>query len=154
VGQFISGLQNAGLRQRQRRLEREAQDRRDSERRIVFGRLSARVDVWKQRIDSLNESFEQWRESKSCRAFIRTVEQRMLLGDELSASQQEWLRWANTVADAKDPTLRIAQMDTSDWTSSNPLEEALRNIPEFTPNALRALEASHPFEWFEQNTED
>ena len=152
VGKFIAGLQGAAEKQRQRRLARETQERQENERRIVFGRVRARVDVWRQRIDTLNESFDQWQESESCRAFIRAVEERMLLLGELSPSQQEWLRWANTVADAKDPTLRIAQMVTSDWTSSNPLERVLRNIPEFTPEAVRALEESHTFEWFEQNT--
>ena len=154
VGQFIAGLQGAANKQRQRRLAREAQERRESERRIVFGRVRARADVWKQRIDTLNESFDQWRESESCRTFIRAVEQQMLLSGELSASQKEWLRCAKTVADAKDPTLRIAQMDTSDWISTNPLEQVLRNTPEFTPEAVRALEGSHPFEWFEQHAQE
>jgi len=154
VGQFIAGLQGAAEKQRQRRLARETQERQENERHIVFGRVRARVDVWRQRIDTLNESFDQWQETESCRAFIRAVEQQMLLSGKLSASQQEWLRWANSVADAKDPTLRIAQMDTSDWTSSNPLEQVLRNTPEFTPEAVRALEGSHPFEWFEQHAQE
>jgi len=154
VGQFIAGLQGAANKQRQRRLAREAQERRESERRIVFGRVRARADVWKQRIDTLNESFDQWRESESCRAFIRAVEQRMLCSGELSESQQEWLRWAKNVADIKDPTLRIVQMDTSGWTSTNELEVALRNIPEFTPEVLSAFEVSHSFDWFEQNTKE
>lgn len=74
------------------------------------------------------------------------VEQRMQQEGPLNRAQQEWLAWANRIADEMDPVKMMTEQDMSGWETDNPLQHALKQTTSFDLVSLKAFETTYSTE--------